>query len=124
VRGIASAASIIIAAPATAQQTGADGAGYGYINGAIADTELEEEGDAIASRLALLDREAIARTKSYVDQVTLPPDNQLPAALVDFFKAFKRPGTLAWAARLEQLGLNVDSDLERHLGRRVVESAS
>jgi len=97
---------------------------YGYVNRTIADAEFDEEVDAIASRLALFDREAIARTKSYVDQVTLPPDAELPPALGDFFKAFMRPGTLARAARLEQLGLNADGDLERRLGRRVVEASS
>jgi enoyl-CoA hydratase/carnithine racemase len=97
---------------------------YGYINRTIDDATLDEEVDAIASRLAVFDREAIAHTKSYVDQVTLPPVSELPPALADFFLAFKRPETLARAARLEKLGLNVDSDLERHLGRRVVEAAS
>ena len=54
----------------------------------IADDQLDAEVDAIASRLARFDHDAIARTKSYVDQVTLP----------------------------------AESELERSLGRRVVES--
>jgi hypothetical protein len=33
-----------------------------------------------------------------------------------------RPEQQAQSARLEALGLNVDSDLERSLGRRVVEA--
>jgi enoyl-CoA hydratase/carnithine racemase len=45
---------------------------YGFVNRAIADDQLDAEVDAIASRLARFDHEAIARTKSYVDQVTLP----------------------------------------------------
>jgi enoyl-CoA hydratase/carnithine racemase len=44
---------------------------YGYVNRVIADDRLDLEVDAIASRLARLDHEALARTKSYVDQVTL-----------------------------------------------------
>ena len=64
-----------------------------------------------------------AGTKAYVDQVTLPPDSELPPALSDFFHAFRRPETLARAAKLEGLGLNVDSDLERRLGARIVETA-
>jgi len=43
---------------------------YGYVNRAIADDALDGEVDAIASRLARFDHEAIARTKSYVDRVT------------------------------------------------------
>jgi enoyl-CoA hydratase/carnithine racemase len=44
---------------------------YGYVNRAIADDQLDDEVEAIASRLARFDHDAIARTKSYVDQVTL-----------------------------------------------------
>jgi enoyl-CoA hydratase/carnithine racemase len=40
---------------------------YGYVNRAIADDRLDDEVDAIASRLARLDHDAIARTKAYVD---------------------------------------------------------
>ncbi len=96
---------------------------YGYVNRVIADDRLDEEVDEIASRLARFDHEAIARTKSYVDQVTLPPDSELPPALADFRQAFARPGPAARLVRLEELGLNIDSDLERRLGKRVVEAA-
>ena len=95
---------------------------YGYVNRAIADDGLDDEVEAIASRVASFDHEAIARTKSYVDQVTLPPDTEFPPALADFFELLGRPAQQAQFARLEALGLNTDSDLERSLGRRVVES--
>ena len=45
---------------------------YGFVNRAIADDELDDEVDRIASRLGRLDHDAITRTKSDVDQVTLP----------------------------------------------------
>jgi enoyl-CoA hydratase/carnithine racemase len=96
---------------------------YGYVNRTVADDALDEEVERIALRLARFDHDAIASTKRYVDQVTLPPDTEFPPALTDFFRAFRRPETLARAAKLAQLGLNTDSDLERHLGRRVVETA-
>ena len=96
---------------------------YGYVNRAIADDELDREVDEIASRLALFDHEAIAATKRYVDQVTLPPDEELPPALTDFFQASARPGTGMRGAKLRELGLNADGDLERRLGKRVVEAA-
>ena len=50
---------------------------YGYVNRLIPDDHLEAEVEAIASRLALFDHDAIARTKSYVDQVTLPAKGEL-----------------------------------------------
>jgi enoyl-CoA hydratase/carnithine racemase len=48
---------------------------YGYVNRAIADDRLDDEVDQIASRLARFDHDAIMRTKSYVDRMTLPPDS-------------------------------------------------
>ena len=45
---------------------------YGYVNRVIGDEQLDDEVDQIASRLARFDHDAIARTKSYVDRVTLP----------------------------------------------------
>ena len=46
---------------------------YGYVNRTITDSALDAEVDAIASRLARFNHEAISRAKSYVDRVTLPP---------------------------------------------------
>jgi enoyl-CoA hydratase/carnithine racemase len=96
---------------------------YGYVNRLIADDELDAEVDAIATRLARFDRDAIARTKFYVDEVTLPPDREFPPALADFFELLARPRQREQSARLEALGFNRDSDFERRLGRRVVESS-
>ncbi len=95
---------------------------YGYVNRAIPDDELDAEVDAIASRLARFDHAAIARTKAHVDRVTLPADGELQPAIADFRELFGRPAQQAQWARLQSLGLNTDSDLERSLGRRVVES--
>jgi len=95
---------------------------YGYVNRAIADDELDDEVEAIAVRLARFDHDAIARTKSYVDRVTLPADSEFPPALADFFQMLGQPRQQQQFARLLELGLNTDSDLERSLGRRVVES--
>ena len=64
---------------------------YGYVNRVIADDRLDDEVETIASRLARFDHDAIARTKSYVDQVTLPADSEFPPALADFFELFGRP---------------------------------
>jgi enoyl-CoA hydratase/carnithine racemase len=95
---------------------------YGYVNRAIADHELDDEVEAMAARLARFDHDAIARTKSHVDRVTLPADSEFPPALADFFQMLGQPRQQQQFARLLELGLNTDSDLERSLGRRVVES--
>ena len=52
---------------------------YGYVNRVFADDQLDDEVEAIASRLARFDHHAIARTKSYVDRVSLPADSDLEA---------------------------------------------
>jgi enoyl-CoA hydratase/carnithine racemase len=95
---------------------------YGYANRAIADEHLDTHVDMIAGRLARFDHEAIARTKSHVDRVTLPPDSELPPATADFRELFARPAQQTQWSRLQQLGLNTDSELERSLGRRVLDS--
>jgi enoyl-CoA hydratase/carnithine racemase len=53
---------------------------YGYVNRTVADDLLDAEVDAIASRLARLDHDAIARTKSYVDRVIPAADEVLSDA--------------------------------------------
>jgi enoyl-CoA hydratase/carnithine racemase len=95
---------------------------YGYVNRTIADDRLDDEVDEMASRIARFDHEALARTKPYVDNVTLPADSELPPALADFFELSGRPRLQARFARLEEMGLGADSDLERALGRRVVDA--
>ena len=95
---------------------------YGYVNRLIADDQLDAEVEAIASRLARFDHDAIARTKSYVDQITLPHNSELGPAWNDFLQLFRLSATLAQAARLLELGLNTDSEFERSLGRRLVET--
>jgi enoyl-CoA hydratase/carnithine racemase len=97
---------------------------YGYVNRMIADDRLDDEIDEIASRLASFDHDAIARTKSYVDQVTLPADQELGPPLADFRELFARPAQQAQWAQLQELGLNTDSDIERSLGRRVGEAGA
>src|SRR5467141_3809677 len=57
---------------------------YGYVNRLIADDQLDAEVEAIASRLARFDHDAIARTKSYVDQFTLPDNSELGPPWNDF----------------------------------------
>ncbi len=94
---------------------------YGYVNRLVPDGRLDAEVEAMATRLARFDHDAIARTKSYVDRVTLPGDGELAPALADFRELFSRPAQQARWAELEAAGLNADSELERALGRRIAE---
>jgi len=56
---------------------------YGYVNRAIADDRLDAEVDEMAWRLARLNHDAIARTKSSVDQVTSPLGRRVVESLPD-----------------------------------------
>jgi hypothetical protein len=95
---------------------------YGYVNRALPDGRLDAEVDAIAERLARFDAEALARTKAHVDRATLPADRELEPAMADYRELFARHTQQAQWARLQELGLNTDSELERQLGRRIVDS--
>ncbi|HEY7256643.1 MAG TPA: enoyl-CoA hydratase/isomerase family protein [Solirubrobacterales bacterium] len=54
---------------------------YGFVNRLIAEGRLEAEVEAMAERLGRFDHDAIARTKSNLDRLTLPADSDLPPAL-------------------------------------------
>jgi enoyl-CoA hydratase/carnithine racemase len=97
---------------------------YGYLNRTVADDRLDAEVDAIATRVARFDHEALARTKAYVDEATLPPDSEFPPALADFFAMLGGGAQQRQSTRLRELGLNTDSELERSFGARVVDSLS
>ena len=50
-----------------------------------------------------------------------PPINTITTRRISSAR-FRRPATLAQAARLRELGLNTDGEFERSLGGRLVES--
>lgn len=64
---------------------------YGCVNRAITDVELDSAVDAIAARLARFERETLARTKAFVDQVTLPNDAEMSPAFADYWDSLGRP---------------------------------
>ena len=68
---------------------------YGYVNRVIANDQLDDEVDQIASRLARADHDAIARIKSDVERAKLPPDGELPSALADLFEQLGQAGQQA-----------------------------
>jgi hypothetical protein len=74
---------------------------YGYVNRLIADYQLDAEVEEIASRLARFDHDAIARTKSYVDHVTLPANSELGPPWHDFLELSRGAERRAQAARLQ-----------------------
>ncbi len=54
---------------------------YGYINRALPDTELDGFVDALATRIASFDKQAIAETKRLANLADLPPDSAIQAGM-------------------------------------------
>jgi enoyl-CoA hydratase/carnithine racemase len=66
---------------------------YGYVNQALPDSDLDGFVDALARRIASLDRRAIAAAKSLVNQVSLPSADRLLDAITSFETALTWPET-------------------------------
>jgi enoyl-CoA hydratase/carnithine racemase len=95
---------------------------YGYVNRLIAEARARREVEAIASTARALRRRR-DRAHEVLRRSGDPAAGQrVAAALDDFFELLRAPRQQAQSARLQELGLNTDSDLERSLGKRVVES--
>jgi enoyl-CoA hydratase/carnithine racemase len=90
---------------------------YGWVTRSIVDAELDRFVDAMASRLASFDREALAAAKAQINRATLPPDADLHAAYAEYVASLSFPGFNARSVRfvklLTDLGIH---DIERRLG--------
>jgi len=85
---------------------------YGYVNRALPDAELDGFVDAFARRIASFDRRAIAAAKNLVNQVSLPPADQLLEALTSFQTALTWPEAQRRVQALLKRGLQRDVDFE------------
>jgi len=97
---------------------------YGYVNRALPDAELAGFVDTLAARLASFDKRAIAETKSFVDEQSLPDDTVFPRTLESFFKSLARPETRARTIALMEAGLQQRSETELSLGMRIAGAGS
>lgn len=50
---------------------------YGYVNRSLPDSDLDAFVDALATRIASFDKQAISETKHFVDVASLPPDFEI-----------------------------------------------
>lgn len=94
---------------------------YGYVNRALPDDELDGFVDALARRIAGFEKAAIADTKGFVNQASLPPDGELPPALDAYYASVARPQTRERAMALAAKGLQTPSDVELRLGHHVAQ---
>ena len=86
---------------------------YGYINRALADTELDGFVDAFARRIASFDQRAIAAAKNLINQVSLPSADRLLDALNSFQTALSWTEAQQRVGALIKRGLQKDVDFEK-----------
>jgi enoyl-CoA hydratase/carnithine racemase len=85
---------------------------YGYVNRALPDADLGGFVDALARRIAIFDRRAIAAAKNLVNHVSLPSADRLLAAITSLETALTWPETQQRIQNLLQHGLQRDGDFE------------
>ncbi len=90
---------------------------YGYVNRALPDAELDGFVDALATRIASFDKQAIAGTKKRTDVASMPPDAAMQPRWNAFTTSVQRPAAQARAKALIEKGPGQSGDLERHLGQ-------
>lgn len=92
---------------------------YGYVNRALPDAELDAFVDALASRIATFDKQAIAETKRLADIASLPPDSEVAPEWDAFLAALGRPASQARLKTLFERGFHKAGDVETRLGFHV-----
>jgi enoyl-CoA hydratase/carnithine racemase len=92
---------------------------YGYVNRALPDAELDGFVDALATRIASFDKQAIAATKHLVDVASLPPDDEIAPEWGAFLASLSRPAAQTRIKALMERGFHKPGDVERRLGYHV-----
>jgi enoyl-CoA hydratase/carnithine racemase len=89
---------------------------YGYVNRSLPDSELDEFVDALATRIALFDKWAIANTKRLVNAASLPPDVEIAAGWDACMTSIVRPAAQEGLKALFEQGFHRPGDTEDRLG--------
>ncbi len=92
---------------------------YGYVNRSLADAELDAFVDALATRIASFDKQAIAETKRLVDVASRPPDSEIAPEWDAFLAALNRPASRMRIKSLMERGFHRPGDVESRLGYHV-----
>src|SRR6201999_835234 len=66
---------------------------YGYVNRSFPDAELDGFVDALATRIASFDKQALAETKRLVNLNSLPEDSEIAPEWDAFIAALGRPAS-------------------------------
>src|SRR5580698_8981922 len=89
---------------------------YGYVNRSLPDADLDAFVDALATRIASFDKQAIAETKRLVDVASLPSDADIRPEWEAFLAALNRPASQTRIKALMERGFHRPGDVENRLG--------
>jgi enoyl-CoA hydratase/carnithine racemase len=92
---------------------------YGYVNRSLPDADLDGFVDALATRIATFDKDAIRETKRLVNVASLPPDTEIAPEWDAFLASVKRPAAQERINKLMQQGFHKPGDVEARLGHYV-----
>ena len=87
------------------------------MNRSLPDAQLAPFVDALLRRIAGFEKHAVAGSKAFVDEVSLPPDTVKAC-----FTSVQQPGTRARASSLLERGLQTRSEAEMTLGSAVAKT--
>jgi enoyl-CoA hydratase/carnithine racemase len=92
---------------------------YGYVNRALPDADLDGFVDALATRIASFDKQAIADTKRLVNIASLPSDAEIAPEWNAFIASLGRPAAQVRIKTLMERGFHKPGDAENRLGYHV-----
>ena len=92
---------------------------YGYVNRALPDAELDGFVEALATRIASFDKQAIVEAKNFVNIASLPPDEEIAPEWDACFGSIQRPAAQRRINALLERGLHKPGDVENRLGYHV-----
>jgi enoyl-CoA hydratase/carnithine racemase len=88
---------------------------YGYVNRSFPDSDLDPFVEALARRIARLDKQTISDIKQMVNTSTLPSVEELGAQWEGFISSVQRPQAREKIGQLMQLGLQKNPQVEQRL---------
>ena len=89
---------------------------YGYVNRSLPDADLDGFVDALATRIASFDKQAIIDTKRLVNVASLPPDIEIESGWDACLASMVRPATQERIKTLIERGFSKPGDAENRLG--------
>src|SRR5690242_11326494 len=92
---------------------------YGYVNRSFPDADLDAFVDALATRIASFDKQAISETKRFADVASLPPDYEIAPEWDVSLASIMRPAAQNRIRMLMERGLHQPGDVEDRLGYHV-----